>query len=261
MFLGGYEKLREAGVALLGGHTVRDKEVKFGYAVTGAVDPDRVLTNAGARAGDVLLLTKPLGTGIAGTAIKFGRRRRPPGAAVGSMTTLNARAAQVLSRFGPDVHACTDITGFGLIGYVTEVATASGVDPRHRDLDLPVFPGVLEIAARNRSGGTASQPGALRGRDVDPLRGRRPDGMGRVRSPDVRGLWRPSILPRPIGYRLRWPMLTCPPGTISPGGHTRIGHRSLYPIGRGRIDGRHQPPGRLGIECDICRRAVDRGVD
>src|SRR3954452_20643641 len=89
IFLGGFDKLREGGVALLGGHTVRDREIKFGYAVTGAIDPARVLANAGAREGDVLFLTKPLGTGIVGTAIKFDRADPTVAAeAVRSMVTL-----------------------------------------------------------------------------------------------------------------------------------------------------------------------------
>ena len=157
VFLGGYEKLREAGVALLGGHTVRDKEVKFGYAVTGAVDPDRVLTNGGARVGDVLLLTKPLGTGIVGTAIKFGRAPAAlVEAAVAAMTALNRTAADVLARFADDVHACTDVTGFGLAGHGSEMAAASGVTLVIEAGRLPVFPGVLDIAASNRSGGLES---------------------------------------------------------------------------------------------------------
>ena len=123
IFLGGFDKLREAGVALLGGHTVRDPEIKFGYAVTGAVDPDRIWTNAGARAGDRLILTKPLGTGIVGTAIK-GRRAPAPlvDAAVASMTMLNKARPTCSRRFGGAVHGCTDITGFGLIGHATEMA-------------------------------------------------------------------------------------------------------------------------------------------
>ena len=157
VFLGGLDKLREAGVALLGGHTVRDPEIKFGYAVTGAIDPARILTNAGARDGDVLILTKPLGTGIVGTAIKG--NRAPASmvhAAIASMTTLNARAADVLSRFAPQVHACTDITGFGLIGHATEMAVASGVAVEIRARDLPLLEGVLEIASKNRAGGLGS---------------------------------------------------------------------------------------------------------
>ena len=157
IFLGGFDKLREAGVALLGGHTVRDPEVKFGYAVTGAVDPARMLANAGARAGDVLVLTKPLGTGIVGTAIKFDRAPAAAvQAAVTSMTTLNARAAEVLSGFPADVHACTDITGFGLVGHATEMAVASSVTIDVRTRDLPLLDGVRELASRNRSGGMGS---------------------------------------------------------------------------------------------------------
>jgi selenide, water dikinase len=157
IFLGGYDKLREAGVSLLGGHTVRDPEVKFGYAVTGAVDPDRMLTNAGARPGDALLLTKALGTGIVGTAIKYQRAPEATmAAAVESMTTLNATTAEVLARYPGQVHACTDITGFGLAGHGTEMARASGVTLAMWASDLPIFVGVLEMARQNRSGGLGS---------------------------------------------------------------------------------------------------------
>jgi selenide,water dikinase len=157
IFLGGYDKLREAGVALLGGHTVRDPEVKFGYAVTGVVDPSRVLTNAGAKPGDALILTKRLGTGIVGTAIKSGRAPESVVAeAARSMTTLNKSGADVLARFGRDVHACTDITGFGLVGHGSEVAAASGVTLEFRVSALPLLPGVLDLAPDNRSGGMGS---------------------------------------------------------------------------------------------------------
>lgn len=157
IFRGGYDKLREAGVALLGGHTVRDPEVKFGYAVTGAVDPARILTNAGARAGDVLLLTKPLGTGIMGTAIKFGRAPESLVVeAVRSMTTLNAAAAETIARVGAVVHACTDITGFGLIGHACEMALASGVSVEIATAALPLLDGIRELVARNRPGGLDS---------------------------------------------------------------------------------------------------------
>lgn len=154
IFLGGYDKLREAGVALLGGHTVRDPEVKFGYAVTGAVDPDRIWPNAGARVGDRLILTKWLGTGIVGTAIKKGRAPEPLVAhAVRSMTMLNKAAAHVLRPFGGAVHGATDITGFGLIGHITEMANASRVSIVIDTARLPLLPGVLEIASQNRAGG------------------------------------------------------------------------------------------------------------
>jgi selenide, water dikinase len=165
IFRGGFDKLREAGVALLGGHTVRDPEVKFGYAVTGAVDPNRILTNAGAKAGNVLLLTKPLGTGILGTAIKFGRAPEELiGEAVRSMTALNAAAAGVLARFGSAVHACTDITGFGLVGHASEMAQASGVSIAIDTAALPLLPGILDLVERNKPGGLASNRQFFAGR-------------------------------------------------------------------------------------------------
>ena len=104
IFAGGLDKLREAGVALLGGHTVQDSEIKFGYAITGEVDPARVLANAGAQPGDALLLTKPIGTGVIATALKFGRAPQEAiAAATRSMTTLNRAAAGVLERTAPGV--------------------------------------------------------------------------------------------------------------------------------------------------------------
>jgi selenide,water dikinase len=154
IFLGGYDKLREAGVALLGGHTVRDPEVKFGYAVTGAVDPDRIWANAGARAGDRLILTKWLGTGIVGTAIKNSRAPEALVAhAIASMTMLNKAAADVLRAFAGAVHGATDITGFGLLGHATEMARASGVSIALDSTRLPLLSGVTAIASQNRSGG------------------------------------------------------------------------------------------------------------
>ncbi len=158
IFRGGFDKLREAGVALLGGHTVRDREIKFGYAVSGSVDPARMLANGGARAGDVLFLTKPLGTGFVGTAIKFDRVDPALAAeAVLSMRTLNRAAAEALHALPPGmVHACTDVTGFGLIGHATEVARASGVTLTLEAAKIPVFTGVLAIASQNRSGGLGS---------------------------------------------------------------------------------------------------------
>ena len=158
IFRGGFDKLREAGVALLGGHTVRDQEIKFGYAVTGAIDPARMLANAGARPGDVLFLTKPLGTGVVGTAIKFDRIDPALAAeAVLSMRTLNRAAAEALQALPPGaVHACTDVTGFGLVGHATEMARASGVTLTIEAGRLPVFTGVLAIVGANRSGGLGS---------------------------------------------------------------------------------------------------------
>ena len=177
IFRGGFDKLREAGVSLLGGHTVRDQEIKFGYAVTGSIDPSRMLANAGARPGDVLFLTKPLGTGIVGTAIKFDRAAPALAAeAVLSMRTLNRAAAEALQALpAGSVHACTDVTGFGLIGHATELARASGVTVTIDAGRLPVFAGVLAIAAANRSGGLGSNQehfaaGVTVERGVDPDR-------------------------------------------------------------------------------------------
>ena len=155
IFLGGFDKLREAGVALLGGHTVQDNEIKFGYAVTGAIDPKRILTNTGAKPGDRLILTKPLGTGVVGTAIKFGRASGDLiDRAVAQMRTLNRAAAEVLADMKENtVHACTDITGFGLAGHASEMAAGSGVTMTIDSASLPVIEGVLEIIGQNRSGG------------------------------------------------------------------------------------------------------------
>ena len=158
IFRGGFDKLREAGVALLGGHTVQDREIKFGYAVTGAVDPKRILTNTNARPGDRLILTKPLGTGIVGTAIKFGRASDDLiDRAVAQMRTLNKAAAEVIanpaSPHARSVHACTDITGFGLAGHASEMAIGSNVTIEIEAGALPIIPGVLEIASQNKSGG------------------------------------------------------------------------------------------------------------
>ena len=158
IFSGGFAKLREAGVALLGGHTVQDPEIKFGYAVTGAIDPASVLTNAGAKAGDVLFLTKPIGTGVVGTAIKFERAPETlVDQAIESMRTLNRAAADAIRTLPPEhVHACTDVTGFGLIGHGTGMAKASGVTLRIDASRIPLFEGVEALALGNRSGGLAS---------------------------------------------------------------------------------------------------------
>jgi selenide, water dikinase len=158
IFQGGFDKLREAGVSLLGGHTVQDQEIKFGYAITGAIDPARILTNAGAKAGDVLFLTKPLGTGVVGTAIKFDRIDAAAAEpAIQSMRTLNRAAAEAIHALPAGaVHACTDITGFGLIGHASEVARASGVTLSIEASQVPVFDGVLALAHGNKSGGMGS---------------------------------------------------------------------------------------------------------
>ena len=148
IFRGGGDVLRQAGVALLGGHTVTDPEIKFGYSVTGEVDPARILTNSGARVGDVLVLTKPLGTGIIVRARKFGKASDEHlAAAVASMKRLNDVATKCLRGLPQGtVSACTDVTGFGLAGHGVEMAQASRVGLSIQSLALPILPGVLDLA-------------------------------------------------------------------------------------------------------------------
>lgn len=140
---GGAEKAGEAGVLVVGGHSVADEEVKYGMAVTGVIDPRRVIRNVGVRAGDALLLTKPLGTGVLMTAFKHDRLSAEHyAAAVRTMTQLNAGAAEVM--LGHKVHAVTDITGFGLAGHAFAMAEGSGVTLVLEESDLPLLPGALE---------------------------------------------------------------------------------------------------------------------
>ncbi len=142
---GGAEKLREAGAALAGGHTVTDREPKYGLAVTGLVHPDRILTKGGARPGDALVLTKALGTGVITTAHKRGIERPDElAAAVASMVRLN-RAASEAAQATPGVHAMTDITGFGLLGHAHEMAHLGKVAFRLRHAALPWLPGARRL--------------------------------------------------------------------------------------------------------------------
>ncbi|MBY0508142.1 MAG: selenide, water dikinase SelD [Bryobacteraceae bacterium] len=137
---GGGDKLREAGCVLLGGHSVKDEEIKFGYAVTGTVHPDQVLTNAGARLGDELYLTKPLGTGIIATAHKRGLANETDvAAAIASMLTLNQGPL-------PEAHGVTDVTGFGLLGHAREMALASGVSLEIDWRAVEFLPGALDYS-------------------------------------------------------------------------------------------------------------------
>ena len=143
---GGLAKAEEAGVVVVGGHTVIDEEIKFGMAVTGLVHPDRILRNVGARPGDALVLTKALGTGIVATALKRGAGSPAEhAAAIESMAALNAAAARVLRGF--QVHACTDVTGFGLLGHGYEMAHGSGVRLALVAERLPLLPGARALAA------------------------------------------------------------------------------------------------------------------
>ena len=146
---GGAEKMREADCAIFGGHSVADDEIKFGYAVTGTVHPARVKANAGARAGDALVFTKRLGTGVISTALKRGiARDADVEASIASMLTLNRRACEAMLAY--DVHGCTDVTGFGLIGHAREMALASGVTLEIAVDRLRFLPGALEYARLGR---------------------------------------------------------------------------------------------------------------
>ena len=142
---GGYEKAYEAGAIITGGHSILDEEPKYGLSVTGFVHPDRVLTNSGARPGDVLLLTKPLGIGILTTAAKVDMVS--PGAmdlAVRLMTTLNKGARDAMVKYR--VHACTDVTGFSLMGHGLEMAQGSGVELHIRVDDVDLIAEAVELA-------------------------------------------------------------------------------------------------------------------
>ena len=137
---GGQDKVREAGAALVGGHSIIDEELKFGLSITGQADPRRLLTNAAARPGDVLVLTKPLGTGLLATAAKQHRLDEPRRAALySSMRSLNAVASRAALALG--LRCATDVTGFGLLGHASHIARASDVTLRFAASSLPELPG------------------------------------------------------------------------------------------------------------------------
>ncbi len=150
---GGLSKMDEAHCTIVGGHSVRDDDLKFGYAVTGVINPKSIWRNVGAKRGDALILTKPIGTGVIATALKAGKT--PAGsveAAIASMTRLNRDAAEVLHKFADSagasspIHAVTDITGFGLLGHAREMAAGSGVSLRIDHAKVPLLPGAREAA-------------------------------------------------------------------------------------------------------------------
>ncbi len=144
MLAGGLSKMAEANCTVIGGHSIRDDELKLGYAVTGTIHPQQVLANSGARAGDRLIFTKAIGTGVISTAIKRGKADFAwVRDAVRSMTTLNRTAAEVLSQ-GFEVHGLTDVTGFGLLGHAREMAIASNVSLRIQAARVPLLEGALQ---------------------------------------------------------------------------------------------------------------------
>ena len=142
---GGIDKMKEAGVVLVGGHSVEDPELKYGLSVTGFIHPDRILTKKNLREGDHLILTKPLGTGIVNTAIKGGIASNDVTDRVTRlMARLNRKPAEIMSRY--EVHACTDITGFGLLGHLAEMVLDSGCGIRLQSEKIPIIPEAREYA-------------------------------------------------------------------------------------------------------------------
>ncbi len=138
---GGLDKMREVGVLLVGGHSVEDNEIKYGLSVTGLIHPDKVLFNRGAKNKDALILTKPLGTGIVSTALKGGAaNERLLQKAIACMTQLNKKAAELIISEG-NIHACTDITGFGFLGHACEMIEGSDVGLRINSAAVPIFSG------------------------------------------------------------------------------------------------------------------------
>jgi selenide,water dikinase len=170
---GGLEKIEEAGAVLLGGHSVEDREFKYGLSVTGLVHPQAMVRNGGARKGDVLILTKPIGTGVLITAIKAKlASSQATEILLASMKALNAEASEIFCRFG--VHAMTDITGFGLAGHALEMARASACLLRIETSRVPLLPEVLDHAAMGLVPG-----GAYRNRDFCGEAVVFEDGLGR----------------------------------------------------------------------------------
>ncbi len=153
---GGAAVAKEAGIVIVGGHTVKDKELKYGLSVVGTVHPDRIIENTGAEPGDHLILTKALGTGILSTALKAGDLGdKEYGSLIDSMTQLNAAAAEPLGKF--DVHACTDITGYGLVGHAFEMARGGDIMIEFSASALPVLPGTEDAVAKSYlTGGAAA---------------------------------------------------------------------------------------------------------
>ena len=150
---GGNDKVREAGASLAGGHSVDDHEPKYGLAVTGSVHPERILTNGGAQVGDVLILTKPLGTGVLFNANRSGKLPyRELEAILPQVAALNRAAVEVASKF--DVHACTDVTGFGILGHTLEIAKASDVQIDLFYNELPFYANALEMYRKGENTGS-----------------------------------------------------------------------------------------------------------
>ncbi len=144
---GGADKVKESGAVIIGGHSIIDEEIKYGLAVTGTIHPDKIYRNVGVQEGDALILTKPLGTGIITTALKKGKAgEQSVDQAVRSMTTLNATASEVMRKFA--VHACSDITGFGILGHGLGMASGSGVTLVIESAKLPLLQDATHLAEK-----------------------------------------------------------------------------------------------------------------
>jgi len=166
---GGADKIAEAETVIVGGHSVKDNELKYGLAVTGIIDPDRIMTNGGAKAGDRLILTKPLGTGIISTAVKRNRASAAEETAlIKVMTALNREASEAMMQYG--AHAATDVTGFGLAGHAYEMATASDMSVEINFKDIRLLPGTIAHAeAGTLTGGAVANEQYLEGKiEFDP---------------------------------------------------------------------------------------------
>jgi selenide,water dikinase len=169
---GGVETAAGAGCAVIGGHTVNDAEPKYGLCVVGTVHPDKIVTNGGAQAGDALILTKPLGTGILSTVLKAGQLDAGGvGRLVEVMTTLNDKASARMLEFGAT--ACTDVTGYGLAGHALEMARAAGLTVRIVSAEVPVLAGALEGAGKGHltGGGNNNRTFADADASIDPAIG------------------------------------------------------------------------------------------
>jgi len=151
---GGHDKVVEAGACLVGGHTVDDEEPKYGLCVNGIVHPERVVTNAGSRSGDALILTKPVGTGVLFNAVRSGKMpyRDLERDVLPSVATLNGPAME--TSLGFELHACTDITGFGIAGHLLEIALGSKARVLLKYSDLPLYPGVLDMYRKGETTGS-----------------------------------------------------------------------------------------------------------
>ncbi len=151
---GGHDKVVEAGACLVGGHTVDDEEPKYGLCVNGVVHPERIVTNAGSRPGDALILTKPLGTGVLFNAVRSGKMpyRDVERDVLPSVAALNGPAMEAALRF--ELHACTDITGFGIAGHLLEIALGSNARVLLKYSDLPLYPGVLDMYRKGETTGS-----------------------------------------------------------------------------------------------------------